>query len=258
MPSPSFERIRLEGEAPVARIVLARPPLNILDIAMLEEIAQALDGLAARSDLRVLVIAADGKAFSAGVDVEDHVGDRVGPMIAAFHGVFRRLADFEPPTVAAVQGAALGGGCELAAFCDFVVAADTATFGQPEIKLGLFPPLTAAAFHTFVRGKKALEMMLTGDTVDAHEAVRIGLASRVVPVAKLDESVNELVGRLASYSGTALRLAKKAYYASVDRPFGEALDVAEEIYLAELMQTKDAHEGIAAFREKRRPRWRDA
>jgi enoyl-CoA hydratase/carnithine racemase len=157
-----------------------------------------------------------------------------------------------------VRGPALGGGCELAAFCDFVIADDTATFGQPEIKLGLFPPVTAAAFPTFVGGKKALEMMLTGDTVDAHEAARIGLVSRVVPPATLDSAVDELVGRLASYSGTALRLAKKAYTASIDRPFTEALDRAEEIYLTELMKTRDAQEGLTAFREKRPPRWRDA
>jgi cyclohexa-1,5-dienecarbonyl-CoA hydratase len=258
MPPKAYETIRLESGAPVARMVLARPPLNILNIAMLEEIADALDILAARNDMRVLVIAAEGKAFSAGVDIEDHVGDRVAPMIAAFHGVFRRLAAFEPPTVAVVRGPALGGGCELAAFCDFVIADDTATFGQPEIKLGLFPPVTAAAFPAFVGGKKALEMMLTGDTVDAHEAARIGLVTRVVPPAALDGAVDELVGRLASYSGTALRLAKKAYSASIDRPFTEALDRAEEIYLAELMKTRDAQEGLTAFREKRPPRWRDA
>jgi cyclohexa-1,5-dienecarbonyl-CoA hydratase len=258
MPSKAYETIRVESGAPVAQLVLARPPLNILNIAMLEEIADALDALAARNDMRVLVIAAEGKAFSAGVDIEDHVGDRVTPMIAAFHGVFRRLAAFEPPTVAVVRGPALGGGCELAAFCDFVIAADTATFGQPEIKLGLFPPVTAAAFPTFVGGKKALEMMLTGDTVDAHEAARIGLVSRVVPPSKLDNAVDELVGRLASYSGIALRLAKKAYTASIDQPFTVALDRAEEIYLAELMKTRDAQEGLMAFREKRPPRWRDA
>jgi cyclohexa-1,5-dienecarbonyl-CoA hydratase len=118
--------------------------------------------------------------------------------------------------------------------------------------------VTAAAFHTFVRGKKALEIMLTGDTLDAHEAARIGLVNRVVPAAKLDQAVDELVGKLASYSGAALRLAKKAYHASIDRPFTEALDRAEEIYLAELMKTRDAHEGVTAFREKRPPRWRDA
>jgi cyclohexa-1,5-dienecarbonyl-CoA hydratase len=203
------------------------------------------------------VIAAEGKAFSAGVDVEDHIEDRVRPMIAAFHGVFRRLADLEPPTVAAVHGAALGGGCELAAFCDLVVAAENATFGQPEIRLAVFPPITASAFHYFVRGKKTLELLLLGETIDAREAERIGLVNRVVPAAELAGAVSEWTGRLASYSADALRLAKKAYYASVDRPFREALDRAEKIYLDELMTTDDANEGIAAFREKRAPRWRD-
>jgi cyclohexa-1,5-dienecarbonyl-CoA hydratase len=254
----SYETIRCVVAGPVARLVLARTPLNILNIAMLEELADALDTLLARRDLRAIVIAAQGRAFSAGVDVEDHVDERVRPMIAAFHGVFRRLADLEPPIVAAVQGPALGGGCELAAFCDLVVASETAIFGQPEIRLGLFPPVTAAAFHYFVRGKKTLELMLTGESVDARMAARIGLVNRVVPAAELDEAVDALVGKLATHSSVALRLAKKAYYASVDRPFRRALDRVEEIYLTELVATDDAREGIAAFRERREPRWRDA
>lgn len=256
MAADPYQTIRVEDEGRVARLVLARPPLNILNIAMLEEMEDALDVLATRRDLCAIVIAADGKAFSAGVDVEDHIEDRVRPMIAAFHGVFRRLADLEPPTVAAVHGAALGGGCELAAFCDLVVAAENATFGQPEIRLAVFPPITASAFHYFVHGKKTLELLLLGETIDAREAERIGLVNRVVPAAELAGAVSEMTGRLASYSADALRLAKKAYYASVDRPFREALDRAEEIYLDELMTTHDANEGIAAFREKRAPRWR--
>lgn len=252
-----FETIRLEDDGPVARVVLARPPLNVLSIAMLEEIADALDSLAGRDDVRVVVVAAEGKVFSAGVDVEDHVEDRVRPMIAAFHGVFRRLADLRPPTVALVHGAALGGGCELACFCDLVVASDATRFGQPEIALGVFPPVTAAAFPYFVNGKKTLELLLTGEPVDAREAARIGLVNRVFPAADFDEAAAAFVGGLASKSGVALRLAKKAYYAGVDVPFDEALDRAEEIYLGELMRTRDAKEGIAAFREKRDPVWRD-
>jgi len=254
-----YETIRVEerGEH-VARLVLARPPLNVLGIAMLKELADAIDALAAREKLRALVVAAEGRAFSAGVDVEDHVDDKVAPMIAAFHGVFRRLADFEPVTVAEVHAHALGGGCELAAFCDLVLASEEAMFGQPEIQLGLFPPVTAAAFPYFVRGKKTLELMLTGERVDAREAQRIGLVNQVWPAEDFAEEASSFVERLASRSGAALRLAKKAYYAGVDVPFHEALDRAEEIYLRELMRTRDAHEGIAAFREKREPRWTDA
>jgi len=253
------ETIRVEnrGES-VARIVLARPPLNVLNIAMLKGLSDAVDELATRPRLRVLVIAAEGRAYSAGVDVEDHVGDKVAPMIAAFHGLFRRLADFEPVTVAEVHAHALGGGCELAAFCDLVLASEEATFGQPEIQLGLFPPVTAAAFPYFVHGKKTLELMLTGERVDAREAQRIGLVNHVWPAEEFAEEAGSFVERLAARSAVALRLAKKAYYAGVDVPFREALDRVERIYLRELMRSRDALEGIAAFREKREPRWNDA
>lgn len=249
--------IRVEEDEAVVRIVLSRPPLNILDIATLEELCDAIDGVRERPGVRVVVFSAEGKVFSAGVDVDDHVGDRLRPMIAAFHGVFRRLADLEPITVAAVHGAALGGGCELAAFCDLVIASETATFGQPEIQLAVFPPVAAAAFPYFVRGKKSLELLLTGDVIDADEAARIGLVNRVVPSDGFDGAVNNWVERLASSSAVALRLTKKAYYAGVDVPFAEALDRAERIYLDELMKSHDANEGLSAFREKREPVWRD-
>lgn len=254
-----YETIRVEnrGES-IARLVLVRPPLNVLNIAMLKELCDAVDELAKLPRLRVLVIAAEGRAFSAGVDVEDHVGDKVGPMIAAFHGLFRRLADFEPVTVAEVHAHALGGGCELAAFCDLVLASEEATFGQPEIQLGLFPPITAAAFPYFVHGKKTLELMLTGERVEARQAERIGLVNQTWPGEDFASEAASFVERLASRSGVALRLAKKAYYAGVDVSFHEALDRAERIYLQELMKTRDAIEGIAAFREKREPRWDDA
>jgi cyclohexa-1,5-dienecarbonyl-CoA hydratase len=252
------ETIRMErrGES-VARLVLANPPLNVLTIRMLKELAEAIEEAIAIDRLRVLVLAAEGRVFSAGVDVEDHFDEKVSPMIAAFHGVFRRLADVEPVTVAEVHAHALGGGCELAAFCDLVVASEEATFGQPEILLGVFPPLSAAAFPYFVRGKKTLELMLTGERVDAREAQRIGLVNQVWPAEDFAEEAASYVERLASRSGVALKLAKKAYYAGVDVPFHEALDRAERIYLDELMRSHDANEGIAAFREKREPEWRD-
>ncbi|HET7692730.1 MAG TPA: enoyl-CoA hydratase/isomerase family protein, partial [Gemmatimonadota bacterium] len=231
-----YETIRVESRGDsVARLVLARPPLNVLNIAMLKELCDAVDELAARPRLRALVIAAEGRAFSAGVDVEDHVGEKVAPMIAAFHGLFRRLADFEPVTVAEVHGHALGGGCELAAFCDLVLASEEATFGQPEVHLGLFPPVTAAAFPYFVHGKKTLELMLTGERIDAREAHRIGLVNQVWPAEGFAGEAASFVERLAARSGVALKLAKKAYYAGVDVYVREALDRAERIYLRDLM-----------------------
>ncbi|HET6637735.1 MAG TPA: enoyl-CoA hydratase-related protein, partial [Gemmatimonadota bacterium] len=153
---------------------------------------------------------------------------------------------------------ALGGGCELAAFCDLVLASEEATFGQPEIQLGLFPPVTAAAFPYFVHGKKTLELMLTGERIDAREAQRIGLVNQIWPAEGFADEAASFVERLASRSGVALRLAKKAYYAGVDVDFREALDRAERIYLRELMASHDALEGIEAFRGKREPNWTDA
>lgn len=253
-----YESIRIEDPgAAVARIVLDNPPLNVLTIEMLEELSDAVDSLADRSDLKAIAIAGRGKAFSAGVDVEDHVGEKVRPMIAAFHGVFRRLADLEPVTVALVHGPALGGGCELAAFCDLVLASEAARFGQPEIKLAVFPPIAAAAFPYFVNGKKTLELMLTGEAVDAREAQRIGLVNHVWPAAEFADRAGFFLEHLEQKSAAALRLTKKAYYAAVDVPFDEALERVERIYLEELMATRDANEGIAAFREKREPVWTD-
>lgn len=253
-----YRTIRIDdADAAVTRIVLDNPPVNVLTTAMLEEIGDALDSLTGRSGLKAVVFAAEGKAFSAGVDVEDHVGEKVRPMIAAFHGVFRRLADFEPVTVALVHGPALGGGCELATFCDLVLASDAARFGQPEINLGVFPPISAAAFPYFVNGKKTLELMLTGEAVSAAEAERIGLVNHAWPAAEFEDRAGFFIDHLEHKSAAALRLAKKAYYASVDVPFDEALDRVERIYLDELMATRDANEGIAAFREKREPVWTD-
>ena len=160
-------------------------------------------------------------------------------------------------TVAEVHAHALGGGCELAAFCDLVLASEEATFGQPEIQLGLFPPITAAAFRYFVHGKKTLELVLTGERVDARQAERIGLVTRPGR-GRISRARPRRSSSGWPREGVALRLAKKAYYAGVDVSFHEALDRAERIYLHELMKTRDAIEGIAAFREKREPRWNDA
>ena len=132
--------IRYVDDGQVARITLNRPPLNIMTLETLDDLDAAIAHAAAVPALKVLVIAATGRAFSAGVAVEDHLGDRVGPTLDAFHSVFRRLHAVECVTIAAVQGAALGGGAELATFCDVVVASDAAAFGQPEIKVGVFPP----------------------------------------------------------------------------------------------------------------------
>lgn len=252
-----MSNIILEKTNATAKLTINRPPLNVLDIATLKEMNAALEEVQADTGVKVLILAATGRAFSAGVDVKDHTADKVDEMIHTFHRTFHLLDALEVPTVAAVQGAALGGGCELALFCDLVVAAEGASFGQPEIKVGVFPPVAAVMFPRLMGRKKALELLLTGETIDAREAERLGLVNRVVPAEELDAAVEELVGKLTALSGAVLRLTKRAVRRGLDAPFDDALAAVEKIYLGELMRTEDAHEGLAAFMEKRKPVWKN-
>jgi cyclohexa-1,5-dienecarbonyl-CoA hydratase len=241
----------------VARITLNRPPLNIMSIAMMEEISSALEALKSQGGAKLLVIDHEGRAFSAGVDIKDHTADKVEAMIHALHRMFQLLGALELPTLAIVKGPALGGGCELAVFCDMVVASEQATFAVPEIKVGVFPPIAAAILPRLIGRNQALEMILTGEVFGAEEARQMGLVNRVFPAEGFRERADEFIAKLTSLSAPVLKLAKRAVdqglYVSVD----EAMSKADEIYLRELMRTEDAHEGLGAFMEKRKPQWRN-
>ena len=258
-----FQHITFEKRDGVARLTLNKPPLNVLDIAMMREISTALEGLSDDAAVKVLVFeAAEGsKAFSAGVDISEHTADMVEEMIGVFHRIFRLLDGLEVPTVAVVGGAALGGGCELALFCDMVIASEKASFGQPEIQVGVFPPIAAVALPGIIGPKKALEMVLIGDRIRAPEALQLGLVNKVVPPEELRAAADEFVGKLSKLSGAVLRLTKRAVRigsggGSADSSFADGLAAVEELYLGPLMATEDAHEGLAAFMEKRAPVWK--
>lgn len=253
----AYESIDLSRDGGIARLTLRKAPLNVLDIAMMREINSALSSLAGDTTLKALVIAAEGKAFSAGVDVSDHTEDKVAEMIGVFHDIFRNMARINAPIVGAVGGAALGGGCEVAMFCDIVLASDRAKFGQPEIQVGVFPPLAAVMLPHITDRQKALELVLTGDVIRADEAHRIGIVNQVFPAEEFDARVDEYVARLAGLSAPVLQLTKRSVVETMGKPFGEAMDTVERIYLDELMATEDANEGLKAFLEKRRPEWRD-
>jgi cyclohexa-1,5-dienecarbonyl-CoA hydratase len=253
--TPGLIRRRWDGA--VARLTLVRPPLNVLTIPMMDDLNAALDEAAGRPAIKALLLEAEGKAFSAGVDVEDHMGDRVKPMLEAFHGIFRRLHALDCPTVAAVQGAALGGGAELATFCDLVVASENATIGQPEIRVGVFPPIAALHYPVRVGQPRALQLLLSGQVIGAAEALRIGLVDRVAPPDKLAEMVETEVARFTAQSAAVLRLTKRAVREASGASFELALSRLEDFYQHELMATEDAHEGLKAFAEKRPPVWRD-
>lgn len=252
-----FQNILFEKTNGVARITLNQPPFNWMTIAMMREINSALESLLDDRETKVLVFTGSGKAFSVGVDVADHTADKVEEMIEVFHGMFRLLQKLEIPTLAVLNGAALGGGCELAMACDLIIASERAKIGQPEIKVGVLAPVAAILLPRLIGRPKALEMLLTGEEIRAPEAERIGLVNKVVPPEELEAATTEFIGKLTGLSAAILRLNKRAVYQGLGLSFAEALDKVEALYLGDLMRTEDAHEGLAAFLEKRNPTWKN-
>lgn len=248
-------RLMVDISPPVARIVLRHPPLNIIDIPMMEELAQALGEIERRSDVSVVVLSGEGKAFSAGVDVAAHTPDKVEAMLLKFHGVIRALVASKKVTVAAVHGHCLGGGAELAMVCDMAYTTATARWGFPEIKLGCYPPVACTALAALVGQKRAVELILTGRTIGGVGAAEMGLANRAVADEELAVAVDRTLDELLRLSPAALAVTKKAVYAWDAMHFDKGLARAEKIYLDELMKTADAEEGIRAFMGKREPKW---
>ena len=254
----SYQHIRFNVEDRVARISLSRLPLNILNIAMMLEIGDALEECLAQRELVAIVFeAAPGAhAFSAGVAVEEHVGETIFQMLESFHAIFRSLEQLAKPVIAVVDGAALGGGCELVTACDIVIASDRARFGQPEIKLGVFPPVACVLLPLVIGDKRARELILTGELIDAAEAARLGLVNHLVAGPQLQEKTQEILGKLRELSGASLEATRRALDLGRGRSLATALAEVENMYLHELMKTEDANEGIRAFIEKRKPVWR--
>ena len=253
----TYQNIRLRIDDRVGRITFARPPLNVFNIEMMREIVKALGECNQRA-LVAIVFDADKncRAFSAGVAVEDHVQDTIFQMLDAFHAIFRHLEQIAKPTIALVDGAALGGGCELVAACDIVIASDRSRFGQPEIKLGVFPPVAAVLLPHVIGEKRARELILTGEIIDAVEAGRLGLCNHVVPGAHLEPKLLEVLAKLRELSGTSLSFARQSLDLGRGRSIEDALSEQENVYLHELMKTHDANEGVKAFMEKRKANWR--
>ena len=250
-----LSRLTVEVIVPVARISLRYPPLNVVDIPMMEELGQTLAEIEAQHDVSVIVLSGEGKAFSAGVDVAAHAPDTIKEMLTKFHAVIRGLVASNKVTIAAVHGHCLGGGAELAMVCDMVYTTQSAQWGFPEIKLGCYPPVACTALATLVGQKRAAELILAGRIINGKEAAEIGLANRAVVDDELVAAVDETIGRLRELSTAALALAKKASYAWDSMHFDKGLARAERIYFDELMKTSDAQEGIRGFMEKREPKW---
>ena len=250
-----LETIQLRMEKRTAWITLDRPPLNVLDIPMMESLEEALERALPKSDF-VIFQGAGTRAFCAGADVADHAPERVEKMLRAFHAIFRRLVAGDCLTIAAVHGHCFGGGMELATFCDFVLAAESAQFGQPEIKLGCYPPVAMVTLPRLIGMQAAMPLILTGRQISSNEAYRLGLVTRIVPDQELSKAVETLLGELRTLSPSVLHLTRKTLTRLHSADFLKQLEEAERVYLSELMQTHDAKEGIHAFLEKRKPVWK--
>jgi cyclohexa-1,5-dienecarbonyl-CoA hydratase len=248
-----MNHIRLDVGEGRATLTLDRPPLNVLNIEMMGEMREALDSAADVSDLRVLVVEGEGKAFSAGVDVGEHMGDMARTMIVEFNALIAKLLDFPVPTVALVRGAALGGGCEVVLACDLVYARDDATFGQPEIKVGVYPPPAMVLLAPIVGERRAADLILTGRIVGAAEALGMGLVNAVFGDEEFDEATGKALAGIGRLSGSVLRHTIELMRSGED--YLDRMEAIQTHYLEKLMKSKDAMEGLTAFLEKRRPEW---
>jgi len=231
-----------------------------MNIEMLREMAQAIESLSAREDVRLILLDAASECegyFSMGVGAEGYSQQMVFQMMDAFHSVFRVMMEISKPVLAVVEGVASGAGAELAAFCDLVVATENAQFRQPEIKLGVFPPMGAVVYPRVIGPRRAMELLLTGDPINALQAQQMGLVNRVVPRKKLKETVDTLVKRVSEQSGPVLRLLKRVVFEGTWRPFDEALKRAQDLYLNQLFDLQDSQEGLRALVEKRKPVWKN-
>ena len=252
-----MKHINANIEGGLGKITLNRPPVNILNIEMMNEINETLAGWIENRDLKVVLFNTEGKCFSAGVDVGEHMGDLAPKMIEIFHGMFRLMDQLGAVTVASVYGSCLGGGCELAVFCDLVIADDTAKFGQPEIQVGVLPPIAAQIMPRIIGRKAAMDLILSGRIVSAQESMGMGLINKIVAKGDLSQGTDEFIKPYLSLSAEVIRITKKTIKAGLRDDFEPSLKIIEEIYLNELMRTTDAREGLKAFLEKRTPEWKN-
>ena len=255
MSEPQYLKVTRTGDT--ARITFDRPKHNVFNIEMMRELNNQLESMLADDTLKGVAFFGAGRSWCAGVDVGDHKPGQVDEMIAAFNRIFELLDRFEIPTLAAVHGACLGGGMEVAIACDIIVASPKAVFGQPEIKLGFFPPYAAIRLPQLVGPARAVEICTTGRRYKADEAHHMGLVSHLSEETDFQATLEGIVSEIKVCSPLIIRLNKKAVNAHLDLDFRRALSGVSDLFLNTLMKTEDTLEGIASFEEKRRPVWKN-
>lgn len=261
---PTEPLVRAESHGAVLRLTLNRAKArNALSVGLMDALKKALDAAAADKDCRVIVLAAEGPAFSAGHDLKEMTACRADgdKGQAAFTALFTQCSDLMQavvrhprPVIAEVQGIATAAGCQLVASCDLAVASSAARFGTPGVNIGLFCSTPMVALSRNVSPKQAMQMLLTGETVSAEEALRFGLVNKVVAPERLTVETMDLAELIASKPASTVKIGKEAFYRQLERPLSEAYDYAARV-MTENMLAAVAEEGICAFVEKREPKW---
>jgi len=241
----------------VAKIILSDGKGNVLDNGMMLELLQVLDTLSENKDVKLITFEGEGKHFSFGASVEEHTKEKAGDMIRTFHEIFRKVIEMSIPTAAKISGQCLGGGLELALICNFMFADGTASLGQPEIILGVFPPPASIILPLKLGSARADDLLITGRSISAQEAQSIGLVNEVfINKHEMDERVDAWIEEhILPKSASSLRYALRAARSNFNKVLLQELEDLEDVYLNQLMETKDANEGINAFIEKRKPVW---
>ncbi len=252
-----FQFIKHRIESGVAHMTLDRPDHNLLNETMLRELSDGISFVAERDDVKLIVLDSAGKVFCGGIDIGEYTSERVFQMLDAFHSVFTGMLESSKPVLTVVNGPAIGGGAELAAFGDLVVATPKARFAQPEITIGVFPPLASTILPFLVGPKVALELVLLGEPVTAERALDLGLVNRLVPESKLQATVDDLIDRITGHSGPVLTMAKKAILGGMGLSLRDGLKNSMNIFLNELYRLEDSQEGLRALVEKRKPNWKN-
>jgi cyclohexa-1,5-dienecarbonyl-CoA hydratase len=252
-----FQYVKMHLESGAARMTLNRPEHNLLNENMLRELSDGISFAGENEDVKLTVLDSACKVFCGGIDVGEYTSQRVFQMLDAFHSVFSGILETSKPVLCVVNGPAIGGGAELAAFGDLVIATPKARFAQPEITIGIFPPLASTILPFLVGPKVALELVLLGEPVTAERALELGMVNRLVPEAKLEATVNDLIARVTGHSGPVLTMAKKAILGGMGLSLRDGLKNSMNIFLNELYRLEDSQEGLRAIAEKRQPNWKN-
>ncbi len=250
-----YVRYRVEGSA--VRMTLDHPEHNLLNESMLRELAAGIELVGEEEAVKLVVLDSACKVFCGGIDIGEYTAERVFQMLDAFHAAFNSMLEVSKPVLVIVDGPAIGGGAELAAFGDLVIATPKARFAQPEITIGVFPPLASTILPHIVGPKLALELVLTGQAISAERAKDLGLVNLLVPEDQLEKAVNEWITQITSQSGPVLAMAKRAILGGMGLSLREGLRNSMNIFLNELYRLEDSQEGLRALVEKRKPQWKN-